>query len=353
MTCFRYVNYLFAGHDPNLISLIMNDDGKKELNLSQNIWFWANIYKVSLTIFALQKVGVFDSIIEKECSLDSLAEDLQLSKKILEPLLSLLVRVGLVRFSEKGYELEPNNKRFMPLLELEREMHIHHITLNNLCQALKGNFDDDPMEKQCATEMLSNYTSGMSVSARTIAPHVTRILRSSSISHLVDLGGADGSLGLFLCQLISNLKVTIIDRPQMETFFDKLLKNNPARSQMDFVPGNLRELSSIYNLLGRADAVLLSNVLHLFSSEERESILKTLLHHTRKGTQIVIYDLFLPGKEVLDVTSLMTLDWLLFGYSFAITEADFISELSQLGFLVVENKRIENVPGALIRAIIP
>lgn len=315
-----------------------------------NVWYWANSYKVSITLFALLELGVFEKLTARRSSASALASELELSQEALEPLLNLLSTLGILDHNEDGLTLKPATDALLPLLSLENILSRKHIQRDALIKVLRDGNGKDPMEEAEAQEIWPTFLSAMAVSARALAPHLVRFGSLRSRLRVLDLGGADGTLALSIGRLLPDLEFTIVDRPQVAHAFEKRVAEAGEGSRFRFVVGDLRRPSNFKHEFSKTDTVVLSNVLHLLSTDERITLLQAMRDWMPTGACILAYDQFLAPDMAVDAPLFMVIDWLLCGYRFDITEQDFVDELSQLGFSAINWRRTPDLPGALVCA---
>jgi hypothetical protein len=318
-----------------------------------NVWYWANAYKVSMALFALLEVGAIERLAGVRSTACILARDLGLSPHALDSLLNLLSTAGVLDYNEGGFALRPAAAALLPLLSLERLLSDKHIRRDSLVSVLRGGSGTDPMAEADAQELWTIYLAAMAVGARTLAPHLVRFGHLDSQLHLLDLGGADGALGLAIGRLRPGIVVTVVDRPQVERAFQDRITAAGEKDRFRFVANDLRHPDDFPPELWNADTVLLSNVLHLLSAEERQKLLQAVRDHMASGTRVLVYDQFLAPDRIIDATWFMVVDWLLCGYRFDSTEQAFAEELFELGFVTISCRRTPALPGAMVFAKVP
>jgi hypothetical protein len=328
-------------------------DFNNESKAAENIWYWANAYKASIALFALLEVGVLEQLAVRQLSSIDLASMLKLPHNILEPILNLLVAIGVLDVDHGNFVLSSAVVKMLPLLSLEKILSIKYIQSNKLVHMMQGGEALDPMKEDDVQNLLPVYLAAMAVSARSLAPHLVLFARFSSYSRILDLGGADGTLALALARLIPYLTVTVVDRPLIESAFWTQVRNEGREECFRFVAGDIRNPKDIRQELANADVTIISNVLHLLSVQERLELLRIICNCMYPGACLLIYDQFISSHNKLDATRFMTIDWLLGGYNFEYSEQNFVCQLEELGFTSVLHRRITTLPGAMIVARIP
>lgn len=328
------------------MSVATTDNAGEALGL----WYWANAYKVSLSLFALHEVGVLKLLADGAHTGATLARELGLSEQALEPLLHLLTIMKILGKQGDSYFMSSADAKLLPLLAHERGMHIRRIREDVLVDILRGEKGIDPMVGEQAGEIWPSYLAAMAINARALAPHLVRFGNLRGRRNLVDMGGADGALSLVLERLIPNTSITVVDRPQLALAFRQLTQQSGKGNSLRFVGGDLRCPGDLASVLSGADGVILSNVLHLLSTDERANLLINIRRAVAARASVLIYDQFLHPEPTGDPALFMVVDWLLCGYRFDTTEVEFAGVLSSLGFGSISHLRLQGLPGALICA---
>jgi len=316
----------------------------------EKVWFWANVYKASLALFALLEVGVLEKLAEKKCSASTLARELELSQEVIEPTLKLMSTLGVLEQDESGFSIVPATVTLLPLLSLESFLSHKHIKLDSLIQLMQSGKGRDPMAEDNIQEVLPKYLSAMAVATRYLAPYLVHFGNLRNRIRLLDLGGADGSLVLAMSRLIQDFEAIVIDRPQVKNAFQERTSSTGHAERFRFVADDLKSPQKLTYELSKVNTILLSNILHLLSVEERLKLLSLIEKQGQSGARILVYDQFLSPEAKIDSTLFMMVDWLLCGYRFDITEQSFAEELSELGFVSISYKRTSALPGAIVFA---
>src|SRR5262245_56298536 len=80
-----------------------------------NLWQAANIYKVSMTLFALEEVGVLARLAAGPRLPAALATEQGLEREALEPLLELMVEAGVLARVGQEIQIDPQQAALLPL----------------------------------------------------------------------------------------------------------------------------------------------------------------------------------------------------------------------------------------------
>ncbi len=186
---------------------------KHSCSLESSIWSWANAYKVSFSIFALNELGVLKLVASEFFTPAQIAAELDLNEELLRPLLELLASAGVIHQSGDGFRAQQGIETILPLLAMESRLSASHVTTSQIAKVVRSGQVADIFQTGNVEEYLPVFTSAMRSSARTLAPHLLRFGSLRQARQVVDLGGADGSLALALRRVAPHLSITVVDLP--------------------------------------------------------------------------------------------------------------------------------------------
>src|SRR5947207_6929705 len=96
--------------------------------LERSIWSWANAYKASFSIFALNELGVLKLIAADFLTPAQIAAQLSLNEELLQPLLELLASAGVLQQSGRGFRAHQGIETILLLLAMESRLSASHLT---------------------------------------------------------------------------------------------------------------------------------------------------------------------------------------------------------------------------------
>jgi hypothetical protein len=102
------------------------------------------------------------------------------------------------------------------------------------------------------------------------------------------------------------------------------------------------------NLVGTADVILISNVVHLLTTEQRFALYRTVRQHASSGTLFVVYDQFINNQGPFNGTDFMAVDWVINGVQFRETPEQLCEILRNTGFSQTQFRRFPGLPGAVV-----
>ncbi|HEX7286694.1 MAG TPA: class I SAM-dependent methyltransferase [Candidatus Angelobacter sp.] len=321
-------------------------------SLEPSVWSWANAYKVSFSIFALNEVGVLRLIADDFLGAAEIAGLLGLDAELLTPMLELLASVGVLHQNQLGFRAQQGIETILPLLAMESRLSASHVTSARIASTLRTGKAADIFQSGNVQEYIPLFTAAMRSSARTLAPHLVRFGNVRQARQVLDLGGADGSLALALARVAPHLSITVVDLPRMEQAFQNQISEHKAANAIRFHAADLRRPEELDGLLGKADIIIISNVIHLLTRSQREALYRTVQQHGAPGTRFLVYDQFIDDSGPLNGTHFMAVDWVINGVQFRETPQQLCEVLQRTGLRDTQVRRFPGLPGAVIAATV-
>jgi len=175
------------------------------------------------------------------------------------------------------------------------------------------------------------------------APTAATIRLPPQAKRFLDLGGGPGSYAIALAKHYPRLKGVVMD--QTVTIARRLIRKNRLRNRL-----SVREGSIFTDDLGAGyDAVLVSNIIHVFNAQENRKLLKRTRDALNPGGKVFIVEFFLddsrtkPAKS--SVFSLMM--YLFTGSGRCYSWGEVESWLKRLGFGRFKRQRVTPDIGTL------
>ena len=319
-------------------------------SLERSIWSWVNAYKVSFSIFALNELGVLGFIAGDFLSSGQIASQLSLSEELLTPLLELLASVGVLQKNDAGFRAPRGIETILPLLTMESGLSADHVTASRIARVVRTGEAADFFQSVDVLEYIPVFTSAMRSSARTLAPHLLRFGNIRQSRQVLDLGGADGSLALALRRVAPHLSLTVVDLPRMQAAFEKQVNEHGAGAAIQFRPADLRHPETLAGIVENAEVIIISNVIHLLTREQRMDLYRSVQKSMAAGARFLVYDQFIDNEEPLNAPHFMVVDWVINGVQFRETPQQLCEILRSLGFSDAQYRRFPGLPGAVIAA---
>jgi hypothetical protein len=316
----------------------------------RSIWSWANAYKISFSIFALNELGVLQFIAQDFHTAGQIAAELGLNEELLQPLLELVASVGVLQQNGETFRAPQGIETSLPLLVMESQLSASHVTASQIAQVVRTGKAADRFQGPNVEEYIPVFTAAMRSSARTLAPYLLRFGNLRQCRRVLDLGGADGSLALTLRHLAPHLSIDVVDLPRMQGAFEKNIRDHQAETAIQFHAADLRRPETLGGLLDDADAIIISNVIHLLTTQQRMELYRAIRQHGPQGASFLVYDQFIDHDAPLNATDCMAVDWVINGVQFRETPQQLSKILEACGFSHAQHRSFRGLPGAVVAA---
>jgi SAM-dependent methyltransferase len=140
-------------------------------------------------------------------------------------------------------------------------------------------------------DQLEKFGRGMRASAGLMAPQVLAALDNfSTIKKVLDVGGGTGGYALFFCRAKKDVRVTVLDIPEVADLGRKSL---PAEDRIEFIGGDYHEtgFGSGYDL------VLLANVLHIEGQDAAAALIRRSAEACSPGGRVAVVDFKIDDRK--------------------------------------------------------
>lgn len=257
----------------------------------------ANSYSESQILLAANDLEVFTAIGGKGRTAGEIARTCKAEAEGMHLLLNALVGLGLLTLRKGRYRNTALARR-----HLDREspkavtnllwlLQHHWQDWTQLPRALrKGHSGWGPATKSptfrrrfsLAMHERSHILAGPTIDTIRLPPHATRFL---------DLGGGPGSYAITLAQRFPRLEGVVLD--QTVSVAQALIRKHGLEKRLTVREGSIfqADLGADY------DAVLISNVIHVFNERENKRLLKRVRDALRPGGKVFIVEFFLDDTR--------------------------------------------------------
>jgi hypothetical protein len=252
-----------------------------------------------------------------EATASQIAQGAGLHERGARQFLDALVALGLLHRSSTGdaarYALtEPARQHLVPARPgylggfLNRASHVLYPAWGNLTEALRTGQPQVPSAGDGEFErMLSHpkqqatYLRMMDSISTPLAPLLAEAVDWPAFRHLVDVGGARGNLAARLVHAHPHLSATVFDLPVMADAHAQHMATMSPPPPVGFAGGDF-----FVDPLPRGDILVLGHVLHNWSPEERQLLVKRAFEAVEPGGTLLVYDAMLDD-EATDLARLV------------------------------------------------
>ncbi|MFI8280903.1 methyltransferase [Streptomyces sp. NPDC085929] len=173
----------------------------------------------------------------------------------------------------------------------------------------------------------ATFTAAMAEMTHTMRYPAVAALDLDGVDHLVDVGGADGTVLAALAGRYPQLRGTVFDLPHVVASAADVLRSHSVANRIGTVGGDF-----FVSVPADADCYLLANVLHDWGDEEARRILRVVHDAAPPGGRLLLIELVLGVGTARLYTSLMDLTMLTLFGGRERTEAEWRMLLTSVGF---------------------
>jgi ubiquinone/menaquinone biosynthesis C-methylase UbiE len=256
---------------------------------------WA--YWKSQVLFAGVELGVFEFLKKGAREPVEIARGLGTDPRATEMLLNSLVALRLLSKKATSYENAPIAARYLikggPAYQGDRIHHLHNLwpRWEKLQESIRtGRSALDEKEKEPEPQKVRDFMTSMHNYARLKVKSFLKRLDARSFCRLLDLGGGPGTFAIALAQKNSRLSAVVYDLAPNLEIAREFIKEAKLEDRVTTQVGNFLEedLSE-----GAYDAVLVSNILHIYDPPTNVSLLKKCHKALQPGGRVIVHDLLL------------------------------------------------------------
>jgi SAM-dependent methyltransferase len=239
------------------------------------------------------------------CTAAEIGARLQLHERGLLDFLDALVALGLLTRSHGRYALTaaagahlvPGRPTYLGGF-LNRASTVLYPAWGNLTSALRTGQPQVPSAQDGEFERMLNrpgqraqYLRMMDSVSSQLAPVLADAVDWAEFRSFVDVGGARGNLAAHLVRAHPHLTATVFDLPVMAESFDEHMATLQPPSPVRFVGGNF-----FVDPLPAGDLLVIGHVLHNWSPEERQLLVKKAYSALPPGGALLVYDAMLDDE---------------------------------------------------------
>jgi SAM-dependent methyltransferase len=309
----------------------------------------ANAFSESQTLLAANDLAVFTAIGSSGRTAAEIAKRCQADREGMGLLLDALVGLELLSLRRNRYRNTPLGRRYLDrcsptsISNLLWLLGHHWHDWSKLPQALrKGRPGRASLTG--SPEFRRRFSLAMHERSHVLAaPTVATIRLPPKATRFLDLGGGPGSYAIALAKRYPRLEGVVLD--QTVTVTRRLILQEGLGARLKARAGNIfkADLGTGY------DAVLVSNVIHIFNEAENKILLKRVRNALRPGGKVFIVEFFLDDSHARppqsSVFSLMMYLFTATGRCYSWRETEGL--LKKLGFGRFARRRVTPDIGTL------
>ena len=312
----------------------------------------AGAYMVSSFLFTANEIGLFAALGDGPLGVDELAARVQCPARTVRIVANALVASGLLAKEGERFRNTPETQtflagktpadlraflRFWNRLSMPKWLGLEKSVRTGEAQRT-GDFG--PEEQKIFNEGVAAITTG---SAMALAHAVDW----SKHKRVLDLGGGTGNFLAALFTAHPNLSGTLFDLPGATAVARKALAGHPTAGRIEIVDGDL--LAAVPYPKGH-DALVMANIVHGFSAENCERMLKSARAAVDKGARLYVVDFWLDASRTDPAFgALMSGEFLIMtGEGETWAENDFAAWAGRTGWKIVERKPLTGPASVIV-----
>ncbi len=310
-------------------------------------------YMASKHLFAANEIGLFEKLAGQPATLDELAKRADIPPRTLRIVADAVVSLGLLDKQDGRYRNGAAAETFLsggqgadlrPMLRLMNRM-LYPQWLD-FDAAIRTDGGHTKWGKMTAEE---RRIASKGIAAWTI-PTATALAADYDFGrhrHVLDLAGGTGDFLVALLRRHPALAGTLFELPHTVAVARRALADKPEFPRIKIVEGDLFKDA----LPKGADAVIIANVVHIFSPARNLDMLRGVRHQVAAGARLLLIDFWTdPTHTEPAAASLMAGEFLLFAGEGDVYSAQEVQGwLAETGWRPVEHRPL-NGPASVIVA---
>jgi SAM-dependent methyltransferase len=260
----------------------------------ETIFQVANGFMAAKHLFVANEVGLFERLAEGPATLDELTQRIGVPRRTTRIVADAMTALGFVERSGERYQNGPVVAAFLsgrtptdlrPFLRyLNRLNYPMWMKLEDAVRtsrAFFGEFNFTEEERQIYSEGVEALTAGQ-------AHALAASYDFSRHRCVLDLGGGTGSFVISVLSRHSGLEGTLFELPSAAAIVRERLAGSPLAGRIRVAEGDFFKAP----IPGGHDAIILANVIHLFSPERNLELLRHIRECVTDGVRLLLVDLW-------------------------------------------------------------
>ena len=298
----------------------------------------ASGFMASKYLYVANEVGLFEHLADGPITLDELSQRTGVPRRTIRILADAMVALGFVDRQGDRYQNGPVAATFLsgrtpadlrPFLRFWN--HISYPAWTHLEESIRtgqaavGHLNED---------LVKIFSEGVEAITAGTAMALATTYDFSQHQRVLDLGGGTGSFLLAVLHQHSGLKTTLFEQPDVAALAHKRVVGTPLEEYVNVVKGDFFKDP----IPDGHDAVILANVVHLFSPEHNCELLRRTRERVPGGARLLLVDFWTdPTHTQPTFAALMAGEFQMFtGEGASYSEEEMREWLQQSGWRALE-----------------
>ncbi len=251
-------------------------------------------------LIAAFELRMFTHLGKKFSSASEIAKRMKAPKEGVEALLNSLAAMGAAKKQKNQFantsetykhfcETSPHYKKGTVFLKKENRGE-----WENLIDIVKNGRNLEEFEGGDDPKFRDLFTHAMHERSMAYAKPLAEAVARTPVGHIADLGGGPGSYSAAILKKDKKARATLIDRSAAIKVAKEIIGSGALSKRFSFIEGDFFEIS----LEDNYDAVLYSNILHIYNEKENMDIFKKIVKALNPRGRLLIVDFFLNDDEI-------------------------------------------------------
>lgn len=317
----------------------------------ERIFQIASGFMAAKHLFAANEVGLFSGLSAGPATLDDLGGTTGFARTRLRVLVNAMVALGLVESDGARYRNSTVADEFLsgggpadlrPFLRFWDRL--SYPTWLGFEEAIRTGQGQSTMKLSAEQEQI--FLEGVEAIQAAPAAALPEVYDFAGHERVLDLGGGTGSWLAAILRRYPQLQGTLFDLPEAAGVARPRLAEDPARARAEVVEGDFFQDA----IPDGHDAVLIANVIHLFSPEHNLDLLKRTREHVADGARLLLADFWTdPTHTEPPLAALMAGEFLVItGEGDVYSEHEASEWLAQTGWRPLERKPLAGPISVLV-----
>ncbi|HSE89927.1 MAG TPA: methyltransferase [Candidatus Binatia bacterium] len=245
-------------------------------------------------LFVANEVGLFEKLAEGPATLDELTQRIGIPRRTTRIVADAMVALGFVEQQGDHYQNGPLADSFLSgrtptdlRLLLRYFNRLLYPTWMKLEEAVRTG-QTPSQQFQFTEEDQRLFSEGVEAFSAGQAQALAANYDFSRYRSVLDLGGGTGSFLIAVLSQHSALDGTLFELPGAAAVARQRLAGNPLESRIQIVEGDFFKTS----IPGGHDAIIVANVIHVFSPERNLELLRRIREFVSDGSRLLLVDLW-------------------------------------------------------------
>jgi SAM-dependent methyltransferase len=272
-------------------------------------------YRLPRVLIAAIELDLFTAVGTGHWTIPDLAREMKVSERGLAILCRNLAMAGLLKKQGETYR---NSRLGATALNAHHPAYrgdylqlitSHWADWGRLPESVKSGLPLDHNEPE-EPDYRRRFTWAMHHRTLEIAPKIATQIDLRGARTLLDLGGGPGTYAMAFLAKNATLRATVCDRPAALDVAKEIASTHKSATRLSYLPLDLLTEA----IPGAYDVIWYSNVLHIYSPKDNQTLFRRALASLNPGGRLLIQDAFLHDGEGLfpEEASLFAVSMLLF-----------------------------------------